>query len=125
MWTPSQRYVLMGLIVIAAAYLGWISFRHRAFIPRPQPAVGDRASELANKLDLNTAKWEELAILPGMGENKARAIVDYRADFMAHHGGERAFESVADLKRIKGFGKSTVSNLEPYLIIAAPAATQP
>src|SRR6478672_3809797 len=114
MWTASQRYVLIGVILVAAAYLGWVSFRHRALIPRPQPAVGERAAELANKLDLNKAKREELAILPGMGEKKAQAIVDYREAFVSQHPGERAFNSASDLKQIKGFGQSTVKNLEPY-----------
>src|SRR5256885_1912181 len=115
MWTLSQRYVLIGVILVASAYLGWVFFRHRAFIDRPQPMVGDRAAELVSKLDLNIAKWEELAILPGMGEKKAHAIVEYREQFVAQHPGQRAFNAASDLKRISGFGQSTVNNLEPYL----------
>lgn len=32
-----------------------------------------------SKININTAMWQELDLLPGMGEKKARAIVKFRS----------------------------------------------
>lgn len=62
------------------------------------------------KIDLNRAKWYELIILPGIGEKKAKAIVEYR---------ERigAFESIEQLCEINGIGAKTVEKIKGLTFI--------
>jgi comEA protein len=61
-------------------------------------------------LDLNQADEEELALLPGIGPVRARAIVEYRRE----HGD---FTSVEELTRVKGLGPKTVQRIADMLRI--------
>ena len=57
---------------------------------------------LAAPVNINTASADQLATsLKGVGESKARAIVDYRTQ----HG---AFKTADDLAQVKGIGERTV-----------------
>ncbi|MBI4177822.1 ComEA family DNA-binding protein [bacterium] len=65
----------------------------------PRPMTGEELKTLqANlKIDLNHATAEELNSLPGVGKATAQAILDYRE-------ARGCFESIEDLKNVKGFG---------------------
>lgn len=62
------------------------------------------------QLELNTATAAELAKLPGLGKAKAAAVVEYRDK-------NGAFESVEQLRQVKGIGKATVEKLRPHLSV--------
>lgn len=71
----------------------------------PQAADEPTAQETIN---INTATADELAaFLPGIGEVKAKRIVEYRETA----GG---FDSVDELLNIKGIGEKTLENIRPY-----------
>jgi len=55
-------------------------------------------------LDLNMASFEELA-RTGIGEKKARLLVDYRDE----HGGFRTWE---DVKSVPGFSQKLIETLK-------------
>jgi competence ComEA-like helix-hairpin-helix protein len=57
------------------------------------PAHG---AEPHHPININSASVEELASLPGIGDSKAKAIVEYRA--------AEPFKTVEDLKKVKGIG---------------------
>lgn len=59
-------------------------------------------------ININTATADELAaFLPGIGEVKAKRIVEYRETA----GG---FDSVDELLNVKGIGEKTLANIRPY-----------
>ena len=72
------------------------------------PEKGESARP--QKVDLNRAAAWLLQALPGIGEGKARLIVDYRTQ----HG---PFRSIDDLLRIEGFGKSVVDKVRDYATV--------
>ena len=68
----------------------------------------------AAAVDLNTADAETLSEeLVGVGEVRARAIVDYRED----HG---RFESAGELTEVHGIGSATLEKNRDSLAIDAP-----
>jgi comEA protein len=72
------------------------------------PEKGELA--LPQKVDLNRAGEWLLQALPGIGEGRARLIVDYRTQ-------NGPFRSVDDLLKIAGFGKSVVDKLRSYATV--------
>lgn len=63
-----------------------------------------------HRIDINTASAAELATLPGIGDSKAKAIVEYRA--------ADPFKSIDDLKKVKGIGEKTFEALKPNLMVS-------
>ncbi len=62
-------------------------------------------------LDLNTASLSDFTRLPGIGETKAQAILDWREA----HG---PFRAVEDLLSVEGIGEKTLENLRPYVAVS-------
>jgi competence protein ComEA len=63
-----------------------------------------------SQISLNQASQKELESLPGIGEEKARAILAEREK----RGG---FQSVDDLLEINGFSQKLIDQIRPYLYI--------
>lgn len=84
-------------------------------LDRPGPV-----SPLRTTLDPDRAAWWELATLPGLGEGKARAIVDHRLHAERHDDG-RVFRTAADLDAVYGIGPVLVQRLAPHLNFTTPA----
>ena len=59
-------------------------------------------------LDINQAQVEDLMVLPGIGETKARLIVESRRN-------SGPFAVPEDLTRVRGIGTKTVTRLQPWL----------
>ena len=114
LWSPGHRPVVLLLLAVLVLGLTLARWRDPTAVPDP-PGDGPRAAELATRLDPNTADAAALSALPGLGEARARAIVDYRSAYAARHGGSPPFHQARDLLPVKGVGVSTVDNLEPYL----------
>ena len=125
LWTRPQRRALLALLAIFTVVLAIRYIRNRAYIPSPQPANGLRAAELATQLDPNVASWEELAAIPGVGEKRAKAIVELRERLLKQHPDQTPFTRIEDLTRVKGIGKATAENLKPYLIFSATGQSAP
>ncbi|RMH44334.1 MAG: helix-hairpin-helix domain-containing protein [Deltaproteobacteria bacterium] len=71
------------------------------------------AAPVRGVVNLNDATETELQRLPGVGQVKARRIVEWRRK----HG---PFKRIRDLRRVKGFGRKTVDKLAPHLALSGP-----
>ncbi|MDY0170034.1 MAG: helix-hairpin-helix domain-containing protein [Thermoguttaceae bacterium] len=60
------------------------------------------------QVDLNSAPWQELVLLPGVGETLAMRIIESRET-------DGPFADTADLLRVRGIGPATLERLRPYL----------
>ena len=65
------------------------------------------------RIDLNTAGYYDLMRLPGIGEKRARAILDWRRE----HG---SFSAPEQLLEIRGIGEKTLEGLLPYIEPGSP-----
>ena len=62
------------------------------------------------KINLNRADTWLLDALPGIGESKAQAIVEYRNKF-------GPFLSINDLVKVSGISKSTLDNIRDFITV--------
>jgi hypothetical protein len=114
-----QRRVLIVLTGLVLLYTATRLWRQPAYIDDPQPAWGDRAGELADRLDPNTAEWTELSALPGIGDKRAQAIVARREFVKRRNPRDVAYRSIRDLYSVTGFGPAMTEQIRPYLVFPA------
>ncbi len=62
-------------------------------------------------VDLNSATQAQLESVKGIGQVKARAIIDYRSKM-------GPFKNVDDLKKVTGFGPKTVAKMRSELTVS-------
>ncbi len=108
--------VLVGLTVGFIILLAGI-FIGSTFMPKyrvyPQDFAETTLSESPysnGKLNINLAGVEELMILPGIGEETALRIIEYREQ----HG---PFQSIDGLLRVKGIGASKLDDIRQYITV--------
>jgi competence protein ComEA len=79
--------------------------------PPPPPARGGKMQPGEPKIDVNAASEAELQRLPRVGPVMAAAIAAARR--------EKRFETVDDLRRVKGLGAKTLDALRPFVTVGA------
>ena len=108
----NQTLVLIGIALLAAAGIMF-------YIAASQPSVYESTQTVTVKsetqkvilpVNINTATAEELMAVDGIGAEKAAAIVEYRGVI----GG---YESVEQIKEIKGFSDGVFNRIAPYLTV--------
>ncbi|SBS27268.1 ComE operon protein 1 [Marinomonas spartinae] len=78
-------------------------------------ALSPMALFAATPLNINVATADQLAaVMSGVGEKKAQAIIDYRKE----HG---AFKSVDQLVKVKGIGEVLLERNKALLQVAIPS----
>ena len=73
------------------------------------PQTGEK--ELPQKIDLNRAEAWLLEALPGIGEGRAQAIIDYRQQ-------NGSFSNINELTRVEGIGTATYEKIKRLITIA-------
>ncbi len=100
------KYLLLFLSLSFSIYLfvsftGVEKFKYRLISERSK-------REEVFPLDLNSASYEQLIQLPGIGPNYAQRIIEYRYN-------NKGFKSIEELKQIKGIGDKKFDKLKPYI----------
>lgn len=75
----------------------------------PTPTAGPLDG--GEKININTAGLEELTALPGIGEGRARAIIEDRQ-------ANGPFRIPEDLDRVSGIGEGTLKGLLEYITVS-------
>ncbi len=81
------------------------------------PSLGDDRAALTGVVNLNTATVEELQLLPGIGEARARAVIAMRKE-------QGGFKSVNDLLLVKGIGKAGLDRLRSHLTVSGKSTAK-
>jgi len=77
--------------------------------PVAEKKVSEKIKTATEKININTADETELRKLKGIGEKKAKAIIDYRNKY-------GNFKIPADLMKVKGIGQKTFINNQEIII---------
>ncbi len=75
--------------------------------PQSQEIKPSLEGSVRSCIHLNESGLAELITLPGIGEKRARIIIDYRS--------KHPFKRKSDITKIKGIGKKTYAKLSPLL----------
>ncbi len=89
----------------------------RALVLALPLALATASAALSGVVNVNTASTEELAMLPGVGAARARAIVELRQQ----RGG---FKRVEELLEVKGIGDASLAKLRPYIALEGKTTLQ-
>ena len=123
LWTAPQRGVLIAFTLILSVVLLYRVITNRQYVSDPQPAKSARFDELADRLDPNVATWQELAVLPQLGEKRAKEIVAAREEWRRIDPKRVVYTRAEDLLAVKGIGLAMVETLRPYLMFPAAQPT--
>jgi competence protein ComEA len=118
--TPAQRLLrradqatVAALVAFGLAALAWHWLAHGGRSGRLIEIDHVDPLSAQFKIDINTADWPEFATLPDVGETTARRIVDYRKR-------NGPFQSLDDLRQVRGIGPKTMERLRPYFLPINP-----
>jgi competence protein ComEA len=112
---PHHTFILLASLLLAPA----VGQAQAAKAPPRAPSAAAAApsdapaSGVQGVINLNTASSAELTRLPGIGESRAKAIVELRTKM-------NGFKSLEDLLRVKGIGRKSFRKLEPMLRLSGP-----
>ena len=104
----SRKELFATLFLITTILIGTgikYSIDQHWWLPKTE-VVDTEPESIKLKIDLNRAEWYELIILPGIGEKKARAIVEYRKETETG-----AFKTIEQLCEVNGIGIHTVTKI--------------
>lgn len=109
------EWLLLGMTALFLGLLLLLAHRDRAALAdgAVETAVEVPQEELLpdlSPLNLNAATAEELAALPGIGEELARRIVEYRTE----HG---TFATIEEIMEVSGIGEGKFAALEGRITV--------
>lgn len=115
LWTASQRRAIAVVLIILSVVVLWRTSTPSIGIGDSLATSGERAGELVDRLDPNTASAAELRLLPRVGPSIADRIIAYRQQRLAERPGQPAFGKLQDLDAVPGVGPAMLEQLEPHL----------
>ena len=120
---PTRRQALIArgeqlvLVILAIVVVAGVAYRAASYWRAgSEPLEAVPAATPTYRVNINAADWVTLALVPGLGEALSKRIVAERE----RRGGR--FESLDDLKAVRGISDKTLDKLRPLLFVADPDA---
>jgi competence protein ComEA len=110
---PDQAAAAGVLALGVAIVMGWLAMQGdmgRRLVEADRPVLKTAQFQA----DINTAEGPELLQLPGVGEQMVQRVMKSRRE-------KGCFETIEDLRRVRGIGPKTLEKLRPYLCDPANA----
>lgn len=111
------QWILVGITVMFLCVMVGIFAGRRtahAYIPLNDAvtAVGEGKTDtsVAGKIDLNTATFQQLQLLPGVGESLAQRILDYRDQI-------GMFDNIRQITNVNGIGEKKFEDMKDYITV--------
>lgn len=76
----------------------------------PQATAFEPVTDENGKININTADKQNLMSLPGIGEVKSQAIIDYRNE-------NGNFETIEDITKVSGIGEKTFEKIKDLISV--------
>ena len=102
--------------VFAGVTAAFLLFNAGIFLLRNHQVLFEQATESTQnasqtgRIDLNSATFEKLMLLPGIGETLAQRIITYRETV-------GPFRQTEDLLNVEGIGRDSLSEIQNYIRI--------
>lgn len=108
----SRREMIATYILVTSLLIGTgIKYTIERHWWLPETEIVDIDPEsIKLKIDLNRAEWYELIILPGIGEKRAKTIIEYRKE-------KGSFQTLDQLSEVDGIGLGTVKKIKELVFI--------
>ncbi|MBJ2128104.1 helix-hairpin-helix domain-containing protein [Alteromonas sp. IB21] len=103
-----MKKLISGLLVLSALALQAPAVNAQDL--SGESSNGSETARLQQRIDLNSATIEQLVTLPGVGQSKAKAIIEYREEV-------GPFLEVAQLTQVKGIGEKMLSKIESFVMV--------
>ena len=71
--------------------------------------IKEKNETTGNKININKATLDELITIPGIGEAKAKAIIEYRS--------RNKFNSIEDIKNVEGIGENLFASIKESITV--------
>lgn len=108
LWQKHQTIVAGVLLAMLIGMVGYFSIQSLS-----EGGLSDvdnvEARTYEFQVDINSATWGEIVVLPGVGEKLAQAIV-------AHREQNGPFESLDSLQDVSGIGAKKLAVLRPFFL---------
>ncbi|MDD6396228.1 MAG: helix-hairpin-helix domain-containing protein [Firmicutes bacterium] len=107
-YNSAQAAFLNADVIPSSEYKAAVSVSDSMSSMQEKSDDGSSSAAAQTTVNINTASAEELCeVLPGIGEVKAKSIIEYRE-------AAGGFDSVDELLNVKGIGEKTLEKIRPY-----------
>ena len=110
--TGQKKIESFGFVLLAIFCVSAVVFLLLTGLWGPEREV---AFDLDSMINPNFASVASLTRLPGIGRARAEAIVAYRESLRGNRIGEKAFEDLNDLQKVRGIGPKTAENMAKWV----------
>ena len=102
--------IILFVMFIGQRYIDRASKERIRVLEIETEPLDDELTTQKVTININTANTADFTFLPGIGEAKAKKIIDYRNS----HG---PFKTIEEIKNVNGIGESTFENIKPYITV--------